>query len=140
MKAASEFGKGLYVRQQMFYAALSLELHSRNPEGLDTSSVVAELQRKYTPFEFVPGTSFETSFTHLDGYSAVYYTYMWSLVIAKDMFTMFSKNGLLDENTAARYRRMVLDPGSSKPAADLVADFLGRQFSFDAYAAWLAGK
>jgi thimet oligopeptidase len=138
MKAASEFGKGLYVRQQMFYAALSLDLHTRDPEGLDTSAVVAELQGKYTPFAFVPGTTFETSFTHLDGYSALYYTYMWSLVIAKDMFTMFDRNGLLDADTAARYRRAVLEPGSSKPAADLVSDFLGRPYSFAAYEAWLA--
>jgi thimet oligopeptidase len=140
MKAASEFGKGLYVRQQMFYAALSLDLHTRSPEGLDTSAVVAELQGQYTPFAFVPGTFFETSFTHLDGYSALYYTYMWSLVIAKDMFTTFSGNGLLDEETAARYRRAVLEPGSSKPAADLVADFLGRPYSFAAYEAWLAAR
>jgi thimet oligopeptidase len=140
MKAASEFGKGLYVRQQMFYAALSLGLHTRSPEGLDTSAVVAELQGQYTPFAFVPGTFFETSFTHLDGYSALYYTYMWSLVIAKDMFTTFSGNGLLDEETAARYRRAVLEPGSSKPAADLVADFLGRPYSFAAYEAWLAAR
>jgi thimet oligopeptidase len=138
MKAASEFGKGLYVRQQMFYAALSLDLHTRNPDGLDTSAVVAELQGEYTPFAFVPETSFETSFTHLDGYSALYYTYMWSLVIAKDMFTMFSRHGLLDADTAARYRRLVLEPGSSKPAADLVADFLGRPYSFTAYETWLA--
>jgi thimet oligopeptidase len=86
----------------------------------------------------VPETSFETSFTHLDGYSALYYTYMWSLVIAKDMFTMFSRHGLLDADTAARYRRLVLEPGSSKPAADLVADFLGRPYSFTAYETWLA--
>jgi thimet oligopeptidase len=82
MRAADEFGKGLFVRQQMFYAATSLELHSRDPRNLDTTAVVAELQNKYTPFRFVDGTYFETSFTHLDGYSAIYYTYMWSLVIA----------------------------------------------------------
>ncbi|MDQ1218148.1 hypothetical protein QE411_003003 [Microbacterium arborescens] len=30
-------------------------------------------------------------------------------------------------------------PGGSRDAADLVADFLGRPYSFDAYRAWLAG-
>jgi thimet oligopeptidase len=137
MKAANEFGKGLYVRQQMFYAAISLEFHSRDPKGLDTAKTVAELQHKYTPFKFVDGTHFEASFTHLDGYSAIYYTYMWSLVIAKDMFTVFHKNGLLDQATAARYRKTVLEPGGSKPAADLVADFLGRPYNFAAYEEWL---
>ncbi len=137
MKRADEFGKGLFVRQQMFYAATSLELHARNPDGLDSSRLVAELQQAYTPFAYVDGTYFEASFTHLDGYSAIYYTYMWSLVIAKDMFTVFRNEGLLSVATAARYRAAVLEPGGSKPAADLVRDFLGRPYNFDAYEAWL---
>ena len=137
MKAADEFGKGIFVRQQMFYAATSLELHTRDPKGLDTGKVVAELQDKLTPFKFVEGTHFEESFTHLDGYSAIYYTYMWSLVIAKDMFTVFDKQGLLNPEAARLYRRTVLEPGGSKPAADLVKDFLGRPYTFDAYRAWL---
>ena len=101
MKAADEFGKGIFVRQQMFYAATSLELHTRDPKGLDTGKVVAELQNKLTPFKFVDGTHFEESFTHLDGYSAIYYTYMWSLVIAKDMFTVFSKTGPAESRSGA---------------------------------------
>ena len=137
MKAADEFGKGIFVRQQMFYAATSLELHSRDPKGLDTGRVVAEMQNKYTPFKFVEGTHFEESFTHLDGYSAIYYTYMWSLVIAKDMFTVFNKQGLLNPEAARLYRRTVLEPGGSKPAAELVQDFLGRPYRFDAYRDWL---
>ena len=137
MKAADEFGKGIFVRQQMFYAATSLELHTRDPKGLDTGTVVAELQNKLTPFKFVDGTHFEESFTHLDGYSAIYYTYMWSLVIAKDMFTVFSKQGLLSPEAARLYRRTVLEPGGSKPAAELVKDFLGRSYTFEAYREWL---
>jgi thimet oligopeptidase len=140
MKAADEFGKGLAVRQQMFYASISLDLHSQDPKGLNTSKIVANLQRQFTPFAFVDGTFFEASFTHLDGYSAIYYTYMWSLVIAKDMFTVFNRNGLLDASTAARYRKAVLEQGGSKPAADLVADFLGRPYNFAAYEEWLNAK
>jgi thimet oligopeptidase len=121
----------------MFYAAISLELHSRDPRRLNTGRVVAELQEQYTPFRFVEDTFFEASFTHLDGYSAIYYTYMWSLVIAKDLFTVFSREGLLNAETATRYRRAVLEPGGSKPAADLVNDFLGRPYSFEAYREWI---
>ena len=55
--------------------------------------MVAQLQEKYTPFQFVTGTLLPESFGHLDGYSAIYYTYMWSLVIAKDMFTVFHDQG-----------------------------------------------
>jgi thimet oligopeptidase len=137
MKAADEYGKGLQVRQQMFYAAVSLELHRRPPDGLDSTAVVAELQRRYTPFRHVDGTYFHESFGHLDGYSAIYYTYMWSLVIAKDLFGEFRAAGLLDQATALRYRRAVLEPGGSRPAAALVEDFLGRPSGFEAYRAWL---
>ena len=41
-KAADEYGKGLWVRQQMFYAATSLEFHAREPRGLDTTKLMAE--------------------------------------------------------------------------------------------------
>ncbi|HSD21986.1 MAG TPA: M3 family metallopeptidase, partial [Anaeromyxobacter sp.] len=137
MKAADEYGKGLMVRQQMFYAATSLELHRRAPEGLDTTALVAELQERYTPFRHVDGTYFHESFGHLDGYSAIYYTYMWSLVIAKDLFGPFREKGLMDPEPARRYRRAILEAGGSKPAAELVQDFLGRPHAFDAYEQWL---
>jgi thimet oligopeptidase len=137
MKAADEYGKGLMVRQQMFYAATSLELHRRDPAGLDTTALVGELQERYTPFRHVEGTYFQESFGHLDGYSAIYYTYMWSLVIAKDLFGPFRAAGLMSPEAARRYRKAILEAGGSKPAAELVQDFLGRPHAFEAYEQWL---
>ena len=139
-RAADDFGRALNVRQQMFYASISLDFYNRNPQGLDQDKLVAELQTRYTPYRFVPETHMQTAFDHLNGYSAVYYTYMWSLVIAKDMFTEFKKNGLMNPEVAAKYRSAVLGASGTKPAADLVHDFLGRPYSFDAYANWLNGK
>jgi thimet oligopeptidase len=139
MKQADEFGKGLAVRQQMFYAAISLGFYSRDPKGLDTTALVKQLQERYTPFKYAPDTYFHLSFGHLDGYSAVYYTYMWSLVIAKDLFTPFQSDGLMNPKPALRYRRTVLEPGGAKDAALLVKDFLGREYGFDAYERWLNG-
>jgi thimet oligopeptidase len=140
MKTADDFGRGLQVRQQMFYAALSLQLYARNPKGLDSTELMAQLQDRYTPFKYVKGTYMQEAFGHLDGYSAIYYTYMWSLVIAKDMFTVFRHDGLVSPEAAARYRHDVLEPGGSKPAATLVTDFLGRPYGFKAYEDWLNGK
>lgn len=137
MRAADEFGKGLFVRQQMFYASLSLQLHSRDPKSIDMPKLVGELQERITPYRFVEDTFFEESFTHLNGYSAIYYTYMWSLVIAKDMFTVFNGAGLMNRDAALRYRSRVLEPGGSRPAADLVRQFLDRPYSFKAFEDWL---
>jgi thimet oligopeptidase len=50
------------------------------------------------------------------------------------MFGEFKKHGLRNRELANRYRHTVLAPGGSRPAADLVADFLGRPFNFDAFA------
>jgi Zn-dependent oligopeptidase len=137
MRAAEEFGKGLHVRRQMFYANLSLELYRRDPEGLDPLQVEIETRARHLPFKHIDGTFMHLSFGHLDGYSAIYYTYMWSLVIAKDMFTAFDASDLLARPAALRYRQKVLEAGGCAPAAELVHAFLDRPYTFDAFKAWL---
>jgi thimet oligopeptidase len=137
MRKASEFGKGLQIRTQMSYARLSLSCHDRNPREIDTDAMTKSIYEKYRPFKYVDGTHFQCAFGHLTDYSAVYYTYMWSLVIAKDFFGQFDRSNLLATDTARRYRDSILTPGGSKPASQLVKDFLGRDFSFDAWRAWL---
>ncbi|MBJ7359508.1 M3 family metallopeptidase [Nocardioides sp.] len=136
MRAADDFGKGIQARQQMFYASMSYWFHTERPADLTAKTV--ELQERYSPFHYLDGTHMFASFGHLGGYSSAYYTYMWSLVIAKDLFSAFDPDDLFDAQVAGRYRDRVLAPGGTKDAADLVADFLGRPYTFDAYAAWLA--
>ena len=137
MNRANGFGRALDVRRQMVYAALSLGCYDKDPAGVNTTDLTSDLVKKYQPFPFVDGTHFQCAFGHLDGYSAVYYTYMWSLVIAKDMFSQFDKSNLLAPGVALRYRKAVLEPGGSKPAAELVKDFLGRPFNEQAWKKWL---
>lgn len=134
MNAGRHFGRGIWTQHQLFYAALSLGLYNQDPAHIDLDRFTAEIQAKYSPFGYVDDTYFYTSFGHLNGYSAIYYTYMWSQVISADMFSEFEKGGLRNSHIADRYRRYVLAPGGSKDAAELVADFLGRPYSFDAFA------
>jgi len=135
MRDADEFGKGYFVRTQMFYAALSYLAHRDRPD--DLTALVRELQRKYDVFDYIDNTHFQASFGHLAGYTSGYYTYMWSLVIAKDLLSAFDRDNLLDPVVAQRYRDAVLVPGGSGDAADLVESFLGRPYSFEAFARWL---
>ncbi|HEX2892457.1 MAG TPA: M3 family metallopeptidase [Marmoricola sp.] len=135
MRAADEFGKGFLARTQMFYAALSYKFHVEVPE--DLTARMFELYPEYSLVEPMDGTHFHTGFGHLEGYGSGYYTYMWSLVIAKDLFSAFDPDDLLAPEVSRRYRDTVLAPGGSKDAADLVADFLGRPYSTDAFSAWL---
>ena len=136
MRAADDFGKGYHARTQMFYAAMSYWFHSDRPADLTARMV--ELQAAYSPFPWIEGTHMFAGFGHLGGYSSAYYTYMWSLVIAKDLFSAFDADHLFAPEVARRYRDLVLTPGGSRDAADLVEAFLGRPYTFDAYAAWLA--
>lgn len=140
MRAADDYGKGIYARTQMFYAAMSYWFHADRAGDVvpDLTARMIELQERYAALPYLPGTHMFASFGHLGGYSSAYYTYMWSLVIAKDLFSAFDETDLFAPEVAHRYRDRVLVPGGAGDAADLVADFLGRPFAFDAYATWLA--
>jgi thimet oligopeptidase len=137
MNRATDFGKALGVRRQMVYARISLGLHDRPPGAVSPDSLVTETETRYEPFPPMAGSHFEAGFGHLTGYSAIYYTYMWSLVIAKDLFSTFDRARLLEPGVAKHYREAVLSPGGSKPAAEIVRGYLGRPFNFDAWRRWL---
>lgn len=140
MRVAEKFGKAILLRLEMFYADLSLELYRRDPSGLDPLQVEIEMWERHIPSAHVEGSWMILSFVHLDGYSAIYYSYMWSLVIAKDLFTGFDRADLLARPAAVRYRETVLAAGGSAPAVQLVRAFLGRDYTFDAYQAWLDAR
>src|SRR5690242_7390608 len=137
MRRADKFGLGTATVQQIFYAAISLAFHRADPDALDQLTEVKRLQKQYTPFAYVPGTKFHASFGHLVGYSAMYYTYQWSLVIAKDLLTPFASHGLMATDVTYAYRDKVLVPGGTRDAADLVRDFLGREYDFAAFEQYL---
>ncbi len=136
MRRADDFGKGTDAAQQMSYAARSYFFHAEQRD--DLTAYGDELQRRYSVFPPLAGAHMHCSFGHLDGYSSGYYTYMWSLVIAKDLFSAFDPDDLFAPEVALAYRDRVLAMGGRKDAADLVADFLGRPYSFDSWATWLA--
>ena len=115
LRAAEEFGKGLFVRQQMFYASLSLELYRRDPAGWTRSRWSGRRRSGSRPYRHVDGTYLHLGFGHLDGYSAIYYTYMWSLVIAKDLFTVFERDGLLSTADRSPLPRDGARPGRVGP-------------------------
>jgi thimet oligopeptidase len=137
MNRARYFDLGMGDMRQLGLSNIALQFYLR-PAPANLGEAAREYDAKYDLLPPAPGTQSQDSFPHLAGYGAAYYTYRWSVVIADDLFTEFQKNGLHDRATAERYRRLVLQPGGSKPAAELVSDFLGRPISLDAYKAKLA--
>ena len=129
MLAAKNVGSGTSTLQQVYYGMLDFTLHDKfDPNGTETTTeVVKRLQNKITPYPYVDGTHMHASFGHLNGYGASYYGYLWSLVYAQDMFSVFEQNGIMDKATGIRYRDIILGAGASEPEIELVREFLGRE-------------
>ena len=101
--------------------------------GKTTTDVLRRVHNEVLPYPYHEGTYFQAAFGHLDGYGSSYYGYMWSLVYAQDMFSIFSENGILDKKTGLRYRDIILARGSSEKAINLVKEFLGRAPNNEAF-------
>ncbi|WP_309066743.1 M3 family metallopeptidase [Microbacterium sp.] len=133
MREADAFGRALLVRTQLGHARVSYQLHMDRPA--DLAAATEHWYAVSTPVARLDGAHTYAAFGHLTEYGSCYYTYQWSLVIARDLLTGF--RGLMDPASATRYRRQILEPGGSRDAADLVESFLGRPFAVDAYREWL---
>ncbi len=96
---------------------------------VETSKQIYSLMQMPYP----EGSHFICSFTHLNGYAANYYGYQWSKVYAQDMFSVFKKKGVMDKATGIRYRKIILENGSSIPEIKIVEQFLGRKSNSNAY-------
>jgi len=137
LQQPDETRTGLGVRGLLARARMSLALHERQSATSDIDSIVQAQYAATARLGPLTGPSHpEASFTHLVGYEAAYYTYLWSAVIAEDVISQF-KSGLMDPVTARAYRRAVLDPARSRPAGASIAQFLGRPFRLDAWSATL---
>lgn len=139
MNAGRHFGEAISWKGQLAYSAVSLNFYNRAPD-FDLTTMYNQQISRYSLFPPVPDTHPYASFGHLNGYSAIYYTYVWSKAIALDLFTQFQKDGIRNPATAMRYRKLVLEPGGSEDANELIQNFLGRPMSSDAFKAELQKK
>lgn len=134
MNRARYFGQALGVAAQLTYTALSFDIYNRDPKGIDLDAFEQDIFERYSPYGYNDGQHMHASFGHLAGYGAKYYTYQWSNSIAEELLSRFKKEGLRNKKTAADYRYKILALTGTKPASELVKDFLGRDFTVDAYA------
>jgi thimet oligopeptidase len=126
------------MQAQLFYANYALDVHNTDPAKLDLDALLRHDHDRFLQPAWVPGNEMYASFTHLTGYTSNYYTYVLDKVIAVDFFSQFDKKNLLDGPAVLRYRRTVLEPGASKPAEQIVQDFLGRKQNMTALTQWIA--
>jgi thimet oligopeptidase len=137
MNRASAFGRGRFTAGQLGYTAISYDIYRGKPDGMNLDAISDNDLKKYTLTVPSPGLHMYASFGHLAGYSSAYYTYMWDLVIAQDFFQQFDQHNMLAGDSPMRYRRVVLEPGGSMSANDLVKKFLGRSQNMTAIEHWM---
>jgi len=151
IEEGNKFSRGIYTKQQIYYAMLSLELHEFNvssqPHCSDAvnksmcwqlSVDVAKIAAKYSPFKYDVSTHMYSSFGHLNGYGPLYYTYQWSLGIAQDMFySKFCPRKMMNKFRAKQYTKAILQPGGKQETTDLLTAYLNRPWNETQYIRFL---
>ncbi len=129
---AEKFLKATGHTRQLILGILDYELHTKkikNPE-----KKYLDLTQKYAFRKLNKESLFPASFSHLvGGYDAGYYSYMWALVFADDLFSEFEKNGIFDKKIGMKYRKEILEVGSSRDELESVEKFLGRKSNNKAF-------
>ncbi|GET89519.1 metallo-peptidase, clan MA(E), Family M3 [Leishmania tarentolae] len=126
--------------RQMIFATYSLQIFglpfsAKPSDGLDAAQLFYDVQRHVMPgVNYEQDTHFESSFSHLMGYGAGYYGYMWSKVFALELFEYIrSHEGLLDPQMGRRYVDCIIGVGGSQDPNDMLVKFLGREPNNEAF-------
>jgi peptidyl-dipeptidase Dcp len=129
LKAAETFNQGFATVEFMAAAYLDLAWHTReDAEVADVRAFEsAQMARIGLIDEIIPRYR-STYFAHIfsGGYSAGYYSYLWSEVLDADAFDAFLENGLFDTDTATAFREHILSRGGTRPGMELYRGFRGR--------------
>ena len=132
IQAAEKFNQGFATTEYLSASLLDQVWHQLSPEQARVSDVAAFEQRAlanagvdYAP---VPPRYRTTYFSHTfsGGYSAGYYSYIWSEVLVADTDNWFKENGGLKRENGDWYRERLLSRGGSVEAMQLYRDFRGR--------------
>lgn len=127
--ASAKFNQGFATVEYMAASYLDMAYHTMD-------SIEAVEPRRFEKIamadidlieEIVPRYR-STYFAHIfaGGYSAGYYSYLWSEVLDADAFQAFKETSLFDPATAARLREHVLSKGNTRPGMELYINFRGR--------------
>lgn len=127
-----KFNAGDFVRSQAGFALLSLELFEGPKHDID--QLLKQITQRTLPqISFDDNTHMPAGSGHLIDYGPIYYGYLWSDVIAHDLFQYIKKQGLLNAQIGQELIDKVLSKGGSVHPENLIIDFLGRKPNQDAF-------
>lgn len=130
VKASETFSQGYKTVEAVSAAILDLELHTR-PDGIFEPKTFERemLERIGMPREIALRHRLP-HFDHLfgsDGYSGLYYSYLWADVMAADGWQAFLEaGGPWNLDVASRFRTHILSDGNSIDRAEAYRRFRGR--------------
>ncbi len=129
--AAEKFNQGYKTTEYLSASLLDQAWHQLNPSDVPKDAVAFEaeaLRKAGVDFPPVPPRyrSFYFSHAFAGGYSAGYYSYIWSEVLDADTVEWFKEHGGLKRENGDRFRAMLLSRGGSADALGLFKNFVGR--------------
>jgi peptidyl-dipeptidase Dcp len=137
IKRAQNFNAGYRMTELLAAAELDMQWHTLPPGApLQDPDVFQKeaLTRTHLDRGAVPPRYRSTYFSHIwaGGYSAGYYAYLWTEMLADDAYQWFEENGGLTRANGDRLRLMVLSRGNTEDLADMYAAWRGRAPKVDA--------
>ncbi len=135
MRAAKNFQSGMQMLRQIEFALFDFELHCMDVRSGEQVQQVLDRVRQEVAVILPPAFNrFQHGFSHIfaGGYAAGYYSYKWAEVLSSDVYAAFEEEGVLNPNTARRFREHILSIGGSDDIARAFERFRGRKPSVEA--------
>ncbi len=136
MLAARNFGAGFATVEFTASALVDMAYHARPDAPADPLAFEAETLERLRKPDAIAMRHASPHFLHVfsgDGYSAGYYSYMWSEVLDADAFAAFEETGdPFDRETADKLRRFIYASGGTRDPEELYLEFRGRMPSPEA--------
>lgn len=130
MDAASKFNMGFTTTEFVAAALLDMDYHTQKEQKeFDVRDFEKKSMEKIGLIDEIIPRYRSTYFSHIfsGGYSAGYYSYLWSEVLDADAFQPFVENGIFDEASAKSFRENVLSKGNSEDPMTLYKKYRGAE-------------
>ena len=129
VKAVEDFMKGILNVRQLNFGFLDMEWHTyphleRLEDVRTFEQTVTKATQLYPPIDVM---CISPAFSHIfsGGYAAGYYSYKWSEALEEDALEIFKKAGFFNKTVATRFRKEILERGSSEKESILYKRFRG---------------
>ena len=130
MQKAGTFDQGFATIEYLAASLLDMQYHTQSETiKIDAETFEKEAMNKINlPSTIIPRYR-STYFNHIfaGGYSAGYYSYIWSGVLDTDAFEVFKTNGLFNQDSANSFRKNILEKGGTEEPMELYKSFRGAE-------------